>query len=239
MTDVQQVEQQHHSEQRCVHGAVYSEIAFSKGFPVSYFPQLATVAGVMLLGCISPGPDLIAVTSHALARRRPGLFAAFGIASSHALWATLAVFGLGLILAQVAWLYGAIRIAGAVYLVYLGVKTLIGLHQPAPQMDTATMPVRSAWQAYRRGLTVGLTNPKAAAFFGSLFVTVLPAHAPQWVHVATIGIVASVSLGWFSAMAILFSTPRVQYGYNRLRKPIDAVMGTILISLGAKLAMDR
>lgn len=46
-------------------------------------------------------------------------------------------------------------------------------------------------------------------------------------------------LGWFSAMAILFSTQRVQHGYNRLRKPIDAVMGTLLIGLGAKLAMDR
>lgn len=206
---------------------------------MSYFPQLFAIAGVMLLGCISPGPDLIAVTSHALAKRRPGLFAAFGIATSHALWATVAVFGLGLILAQVAWLYGAIRIAGALYLVYLGVKTLIGLRQPASSMDAAAMTMRSGWQAYQRGLMVGLTNPKAAAFFGSLFVTVLPAHAPLWVHAATIGIVASVSLGWFSAMAILFSTPRVQHGYTRLRKPIDAVMGTVLIGLGAKLAMDR
>jgi len=206
---------------------------------MSYFPQLAAVAGVMLLGCISPGPDLIAVTSHALANRRPGLLVAFGISSSHAMWATLAVFGLGLILAQVAWLYGAIRIAGAVYLVYLGVKTLLGLRQSVSQLDAAAMPVRSGLQAYQRGLMVGLTNPKAAAFFGSLFVTVLPAHAPLWVHAATIGTVASISLGWFSTVAILFSTQRIQHGYNRLRKPIDAVMGTMLISLGAKLAMDR
>ena len=206
---------------------------------MSYLPQLLAVAGVMLLGCISPGPDLIAVTSHALAKRRPGLFAAFGIATSHALWASLAVFGLGLILAQVAWLYGAIRIAGAVYLVYLGTKTLLGLRQPASPMDATALPVHNDLQAYRRGLMVGLTNPKAAAFFGSLFVTVLPAHAPLWVHAATIGIVASISLGWFSTMAVLFSTRRVQHGYHRLRKPIDAVMGTLLIGLGAKLALDR
>lgn len=99
--------------------------------------------------------------------------------------------------------------------------------------------MRSGAQAYQRGLIVGLTNPKAAAFFGSLFVTVLPAHAPLWVHAATIGVVASISLSWFSAMSILFSTKRVQHGYNRLRKPINVVMGTILIGLGAKLAVDR
>jgi threonine/homoserine/homoserine lactone efflux protein len=208
-------------------------------FPMSYIPQLAAVAGVMLLGCISPGPDLIAVTSHALAKRRVGLFAALGIATSHALWAALAVFGLGLVLTQVAWLYGAIRIAGAVYLVYLGAKTLLGLRQSASQMEVAAMPVRSGLQAYQSGLVVGLTNPKAAAFFGSLFVTVLPAHAPLWVHVTTIGIVAGISLGWFGTMAVLFSTQRVQHNYNRFRKPIDAIMGTILIALGAKLAIDR
>jgi len=206
---------------------------------MSYLPQLAAVAGVMLLGCVSPGPDLIAVTSHALAKRRAGLFTAFGIATAHSFWASLAVFGLGLILAQVAWLYEAIRIAGAMYLVYLGAKTLIGLRKTASQTEARAISVRSGVQAYQRGLIVGLTNPKAAAFFGSLFVTVLPAHAPLWVHVATIGVVASISLGWFTAMAILFSTKRVQHGYNRLRKPIDAVMGATLIGLGAKLAVDR
>jgi threonine efflux protein len=206
---------------------------------MSYVPQLAAVAGVMLLACASPGPDMIAVTSHALAGRRPGLHAACGIATSHALWATLAVFGLGLILTELAWLYGAIRIAGAVYLVYLGVKTLMGLRKPSTQLDTGAAPVRDGLHAYRRGVLVGLTNPKAVAFFGSLFVTLLPAHAPGWVHGATVVLVATVSVSWFTAMAVIFSTARVQRGYARLRKPIDAVMGTLLIGLGARLAMAR
>lgn len=206
---------------------------------MNYSHQLMAIAGVMLLGCVSPGPDLMAVTSHALAKRRDGLFVAFGIGTSHALWATLAVFGLGLMLTQVAWLYSAIRVAGAVYLVYLGVKTLLGLRVSDSQVEASAMRARNGLHAYQRGLVVGLTNPKAAAFFGSLFVTVLPVDAPQWVHAATIGIVTSISLGWFGAMALLFSSSRIQQGYNQLRKPIDAVMGTILIGLGAKLATDR
>ncbi len=206
---------------------------------MSYVPQLAAVAGVMLLACASPGPDMIAVTSHALAGRRPGVHAALGIATSHALWATLAVFGLGLILTELAWLYGVIRIAGAAYLVYLGIKTLMGLRKPSARLDTGAAPVRGGLHAYRRGVLVGLTNPKAVAFFGSLFVTLLPAHAPGWVHGATVALVATVSVGWFSAMAVIFSTARVQRGYARLRKPIEAVMGTLLIGLGARLAMAR
>jgi len=206
---------------------------------MSYLSQLLAVAGVMLLACISPGPDLIAVTSHALARRRSGIFAALGIATAHALWATLAVFGLGIILSELAWLYGAIRISGAIYLVYLGIKTLVGLRQPASKIATSVIRTQSDASAYRRGLLVGLTNPKAAAFFGSLFITILPAHAPMWVHASTIATVVSVSLIWFISMALVFSTQRVQNGYHRVRKLIDAVMGSILIGLGAKLALDH
>jgi len=207
---------------------------------MSFLPQLAAIAGVMLLACASPGPDMLAVTSHAFARRRAGLAAAAGIATSHALWATLAVFGLGLILARLAWLYEGIRIAGAVYLLYLGAKTLMSLRQSSGTMAApAAAKSTGGAHSYRRGLLVGLTNPKAAAFFGSLFVTLLPAHAPMWVHGATVVTVASVSICWFSAMALLFSTSSVQRGYRKLRRPVDAVMGSVLVALGARLALEH
>ena len=207
---------------------------------MNFLPQLAAIAGVMLLACASPGPDMLAVTSHAFARRRAGLFTAAGIATSHALWATLAVFGLGLILAQIAWLYEGIHMAGAVYLLYLGARILLSLRQGAGAAEpTAAAKQTGAAHAYRRGLLVGLTNPKAAAFFGSLFVTLLPAHAPMWVHGATVATVAGVSICWFSAMALLFSTDRVQRGYRKLRRPIDAVMGAVLVGIGARLALDH
>jgi threonine efflux protein len=206
---------------------------------MSYVPQLITVAGVMLLGCASPGPDFLAITSRALVKRQTGVFVALGIVTSHLVWATLAVFGLGLILAKIAWLYDIIRIVGALYLLYLGVKILAGLGKPAAMGDAANQPIYSRIFAYRSGLLVGLTNPKGAAFFGSLFVTVLPAHAPTWVHAATLGIVAVVSTSWSCGIAILFSTNRVQSGYRRLHKPIQALMGSILIGLSAKLMLDR
>ena len=73
--------------------------------------------------------------------------------------------------------------------------------------------------------------PQLAAVAGVMLLGCISA-GPDLIA-ATIGIVASISLGWFSAMAVLFSTRRVQHGYHQPRKPIDAVMGTTLISLGA------
>ncbi|MBV8048497.1 MAG: LysE family transporter [Paludibacterium sp.] len=206
---------------------------------MNFLPHLAMVAAVMLLACISPGPDLIAVSSHGLNSRRAGLAVAAGIASSHAVWAALTIFGLGLLISQLAGLYWVIRMAGALYLLYLGVGMLRGLWRPEQESALARAETRGAAAAYKKGLTVGLTNPKAATFFGSLFVTLLPVHAPVWVLGMTWLSVVLVSIGWFSLVACLFSTRAVQQGYARLRKPIDAVMGTLLLALGARLALDH
>lgn len=202
---------------------------------MSYLPQLLTLAAVFLLGCISPGPDFIAVTSHALASRKTGLQVAIGVAAACVIWASLAMFGLGLVLAQVAWAYEAVRIAGALFLIYLGGKMLWSARQAPPPLAEGVAEVQPR-SGFRRGFLVNMTNPKSAAFFGSLFVTILPVDPPLWVQGATLAIVAAVAGGWFSCVALLFSTGRVRAAYAALRRPVDAVMGAILVALGVRLA---
>ncbi|MGV6872896.1 LysE family translocator [Pseudochelatococcus sp. B33] len=216
-----------------------------------FLPELLTLAGVMLLACISPGPDFIAVTSHALNGRRAGLGAAVGVTGACGVWSTLAVFGLGVVLARMAWGYELLRLVGAAYLVYLGVRMLYGMRkvgkadegaqQPAPA--TLTRPGAIGTMAFlpsvRRGFLVGMTNPKSMAFFGSLFVTILPVGAPAWVYATTVAVVIAVALGWFSTLAVIFSSSGVRMVYARLRRPFDAVMGAALIGLGVKLAVSR
>ncbi|RYB06058.1 hypothetical protein D3272_07655 [Lichenibacterium ramalinae] len=102
-------------------------------------PQLLTLSAVFLLACISPGPDFTAVTSNALADRLRGLGVAVGVAVACTIWATLAMFGLGLLLTKIAWLHEAVRLGGAAYLHYLGVKMLLGArHPPAGMQVEAT-----------------------------------------------------------------------------------------------------
>ncbi|MFC0218526.1 threonine/homoserine/homoserine lactone efflux protein [Pseudochelatococcus lubricantis] len=212
---------------------------------VEFLPQLLTLAGVMLLACISPGPDFIAVTSHSLLGRRFGLGAALGVSAACAMWAVLAVFGFGVLLSKVAWAYDLLRLLGAAYLVYLGIRMFYGLRHGGgvPEVQQAKVEGGDGgsafWPSARRGLLVGMTNPKSAAFFGSLFVTVLPVNAPQGVYMATVAIVAGVAFGWFSTLAVIFSSRSVRMVYARLRRPFDAVMGAALIGLGVKLAVGR
>lgn len=200
--------------------------------------QLLTLAAIVLLACISPGPDFIAVTSNALASRSRGWKVAVGIAIACTVWAALAMFGLGLLLTQIAWLYEAIRLIGAGYLIYLGGKILFGARRPY-----GALPVEGsrndAGSAMRVGLMVGMTNPKSAAFFGSLFVTILPAGTAGPVQAIAVVIVSVVALAWFSLLALMFSADRVRSNYARLRRPIDALMGTLLLGLGLRLAATR
>lgn len=205
---------------------------------MTYAPQLLALSGVFLLACISPGPDFIAVTSNALASRSRGLGVAMGTAVACSIWAALAMFGFGLLLAQIAWLYDAIRLIGAAYLIYLGGKMLFGVRRPYSALQVGAIQSNGR-SPIRIGFTVGMTNPKTAAFFGSLFVTILPADVPAPVQTAAVGIVAAVALGWFGLLALMFSTPRVRSAYATLRRPIDTLMGAILLGLGLRLATTR
>ncbi|MBS3188435.1 LysE family translocator [Pseudomonas sp. SAR267] len=205
---------------------------------MDYVPQLLTIGAVMLLACVSPGPDFIAVTSNALVSRSRGMGVAVGTSAGIAIWAVLAIVGLGVLLSTVAWLYDAIRVVGAGYLIYMGIKMLLGARRPYAALEISTTQ-NTTTAAPRVGLLVSVTNPKAAAFFGSFFITVLPTHAPGWVMAAAVVVVTLVAFAWFSMLALMFSTARVQVLYTKVRRPIDAAMGAVLVGLGLRLALVR
>jgi threonine/homoserine/homoserine lactone efflux protein len=200
------------------------------------FDQYPVFLGVVVLAYASPGPDFVAVTAAALGGRRTGFGAACGVAVASLLWATAALAGLGLVIARIGWLYEAVRLAGAAYLVYLGGRMLIGALKPAPADEAVTARAGGFRAGFRRGLLVNLTNPKAAAFFGSLFVSLLPPAASVATFALALATVGVVAVGWFALVALLFSGARARHVYHRLRRGIDAAMGAVLVALGARLA---
>ncbi|MFT3815902.1 MAG: LysE family transporter [Acidovorax sp.] len=207
---------------------------------MTYLPQLLTLSSIILLACASPGPDFVAVTSHALNDRRSGVFVGLGITCAVAVWASLAVFGFGLLIAQFFWLYDAIRLAGAAYLVYLGLRMLAAALRGQAQGETIAPSGRvAAGQAWRRGFLVGITNPKTATFFATLFVTLLPVGAPPWVYAAVVAVVVCITGAWMCLLASFFSVGAVRRTYARIRRPVDALMGAALTGLGVKLAASR
>lgn len=202
--------------------------------------SLAAVAGVFLLACLSPGPVWLIVTSTSVAvSRRAGILTGLGVAGATLTWATVTMLGLGALLGQLAWLTSAIKLAGAVYLVWVGVKMIASSRAARPTSGPPSVAAYGGWTALRRGYLASITNPKAAAFFGSIFVVMLPGRAPSWVSVAAVVLLAALSAAWHCGLALVFSTAAVQVGYRRTKSRVDKAIGAILIVLGVRLATSR
>ncbi|WP_322061263.1 LysE family translocator [Paraburkholderia sp. J63] len=219
------------------------------------FATLLQIAIVYLFALISPGPNFFMVTQLSLAGRRGlGIASAFGVGTGSTLWAALAMLGFAAVLQHIEWLYHGVRVAGALYLLWFGIKLLrSGVRRDsdaARSADTSHAiespvaalppPDRRAWlRTWRAGFLTCLTNPKSCVFWTSVFAAIFPAHPPLWFYGAALALVAAMSFGYHSSLALLFADQRTQRGYKRLRRPIDAFCGAALIGLAAKLAADR
>lgn len=207
---------------------------------MQYLGVLGGIAGMFLLACLSPGPVWVVVTSTSIAvSRRAGVLTGLGVAIATLTWATIAMLGLGLLLAQLAWLTTAIKLAGVAFLLWIGLRMIAGARHPAPTAGSLPVGSHDGWTALRRGYLASITNPKAAAFFGSIFVVMLPSDAPSWVYGAAVVLLAVLSAGWHCGLALVFSVASVQAGYRRAKAKIDTAIGAVLIALGFRLAVSR
>jgi threonine efflux protein len=204
---------------------------------MNYVVLLSGIFAVHVLAMISPGPNVLIVTQTAISHtRRAGIVTALGVATGSTIWSGAALFSLGVVFAQFAWLYGGIKLLGGAYLLYLGIRLWCAAdHRPPVPSSSTHTTVRTDWQAFRLGLLTNLTNPKAVVFFGSIFAALLTPALPMWVKLVAIGIVAVDVTGWHVALACFFSTRHAQQTYRRIKGWVDRIAGTALAFLGLRL----
>jgi threonine efflux protein len=210
---------------------------FQAAMAMNHAFQLLTIAGVFLVSVVSPGPNFAMVTSTAMTvSHRAGVFAGLGLATASCTWTLLVIAGVGFVLTQAPWIYTAIRIAGAVYLIWIGIKMLTGARQP---MAAANPASANAGAAFRKAYFVSMTNPKSIAFYGSILTVMVPASAPAWFYAAIVAITAFVSGSWYCGLAIAFSHTAARRIFARAKTGIEVTMGVILIGLGGRLLFGR
>ena len=200
---------------------------------------LAALFVVHLLVVASPGPAFLAVSRTAISSSRAaGIIAASGMATGALIWAVATLFGLHILFAKAPWLYDAMRLGGAAYLIYLGIGMLRSAWR-GERMASDDVAPAAGHRTFLRSLGVQLSNPKAAVFFGSIFVALLPAEAPLWVKGAALAILGVNEFGFYALVAVVLSTPRAQRIYGNAKRGLDALFGGFLTVLGLKLALSR
>ncbi|MDO8879008.1 MAG: LysE family transporter [Pseudolabrys sp.] len=188
-----------------------------------------------ILMAMIPGPNTVVVTYFsARTSRQAGLKAVAGIVLGSAIWVMLSMMGVGVLLLESGVAYRALRLAGAAYLVYVGVRMLIAGLRPASEQR----PAQAARSPMLAGLLTTLSNPKSAVFWTSVFVLVVPAHAPLWFYGAVVMLIVAQSALWYAIVALALSTAFARRHYMRLGAWLDRIAGAIMVGLGLKLANE-
>ena len=171
-----------------------------------------------------PGPNTVVVTYFsARTSRQAGLKAGAGIVLGSAIWVMLSMMGVGVLLLEAGTVYRVLRLAGAAYLVYVGVRMLmagIGSVSDARPAQASRSPLLA-------GLLTTLSNPKSAVFWTSVIVLLVPAHAPLWFYGVVVLLIVVQAALWYAIVAVALSTAFARRHYIRLAGWLDRVAGII------------
>ena len=205
-------------------------------------PPLAGFAALSLALIVVPGPSVMFVVSRAVTLgRRAALVTVAGNATGFLVQVVLVAAGLGVVVERSIVVFSAIKLVGAGYLMYLGVKAIVERRTLAlpPDASTAPGPRRSV---FVDGLVVGLANPKAIVFFASILPQfVEPDGAPAALQMAMLGAVfVAIALVCDSAWGLLAGTARQWFARSPRRiERLAATGGVVTVGLGLRLALVR
>lgn len=200
--------------------------------------SFAAAIPVLALLTVVPGPDVAVVTRVALASGpTAALRCSVGIVTGLLVWGALTVAGLAAVLAASATVYTVVKLAGAAYLLFLGVQTLWRARRTSGGRAPSPRSQAGQGRPYRLGIMTNLLNPKIAVFYTGLLPQLVPAHTPTTVVLlALVGIHAALSLAWLSLYAALLRQASSTIQRPRVRAALDRASGVVMIGLGIRVA---
>ena len=207
--------------------------------------ELGAFLGVSVLVICTPGQDTaLTIRSAMLGGRRGGVFTALGVSTGQTIWALAASAGVVTVLLASEPIFLALRLAGAAYLVVLGVESLRAAvrREGGEGVALAQGPGRglTAAKAYRQGVISNLGNPKMAAFFTSLLSQFTPHEGPAFPTLFALGLAFSLmTLTWLTGYAFAVARARALLMRPRVRRLLDGLTGAALVALGLRLAAER
>ncbi|HKW07196.1 MAG TPA: LysE family translocator [Candidatus Dormibacteraeota bacterium] len=203
--------------------------------------QLLAFAGVSLLLAVTPGPDMAVVTKNALAHGRRGvILTTSGIALALVIWVTATAVGLSALLRTSGEVLFLLKIAGAAYLAYLGVRTLLESRARPQDLLAATPPAAAAHAVFRQGFLSAISNPKLGVFFVTFLPQfVLPGQAvlPRLLELGVT--FAVIGWLWMNVYGLFVTRLRQVITAPRVRQWMQRVTGVVLLGFGARLALER
>lgn len=204
---------------------------------MEHLPELMGMAGALTMGAISPGPSFVMVARAAASvGRLNGMLAALGMGLGGMVFSLASLLGLHGVLLAVPSLYVLLKVAGGLYLAWLGIAIWRGAGGAlaADIQENSAAPVSSRYLLL--GLSTQLSNPKTAIISASVFAAFLPADASLSFKMVMVGLVFLIEAGWYTLVALALSSTGPRTVYLRWKVWIDRAAGGVMCALGVKLA---
>jgi threonine/homoserine/homoserine lactone efflux protein len=204
------------------------------------FAAWIAIATVLI---VTPGPDTALIIRNALrAGSRAASLSAVGVGLGSGVWAAASVLGVAVLLESSDVAFTVFKFAGAAYLVYLGLRSLIGTFHPAAAgVSDPSPPAQkmSGSTAFTQGLLNNLLNPKAGAIFATVMPQFIEPHDSVVRLILMVVCYDAIVIAWLCLYAIVVSRARRSGFGARLRTGIERATGTVMIGLGVRLALER
>jgi threonine/homoserine/homoserine lactone efflux protein len=199
--------------------------------------MLGAFLAISVVVIVTPGQDTaLTIRNALLGGRGDGIFTAVGVAGGQAVWALATSVGLAALIVAFEPAFVALKVAGAAFLVYLGIHALLRAFRGGVEELPGRRAALGPRLALRQGLLSNLGNPKMAVFFTSL----LPQFGSSFAALLALGLLfCTMTLVWLSAYAVAVAKAGDVLRRPLVRRVFDAVLGAVLVALGVRLATDR
>jgi threonine/homoserine/homoserine lactone efflux protein len=196
--------------------------------------DLLAFNAMLLAAWIAPGPAmLVALRAAVTGGRRAGVVTGLGLATVSSLWTLAALLGLDALFRLAPWAYGALKVAGALYLMLLAWRTWRSASEPVPAGGPRV------GRAFRTDLLVNLANPKSVLFSAAVLVVIFPAGLGPGAMAAIVANHLVVEAAAYALLAAAAGGGPAARTYLRAKPWLDRVTASVLGALGLRLVMDR
>lgn len=205
---------------------------------MEYLPIILKVTLIHFLAVVSPGPDFIMCLRNSLTySRKTGIWTALGIGSGISVHIFYSLAGFSLIVSRSILLFNSIKLLGAIYLIYIGIKTFLSKSSKIDVGEQSKEADISPSAAFKMGFMTNVLNPKATMFFLSLFTLVISPDTPSHI-MAVISVILVVNTAlWFTLVAVFMTQKGIRSIFERYQNAFNRGFGALLIAVGIKVAL--
>jgi RhtB (resistance to homoserine/threonine) family protein len=207
------------------------------------FLKWLAFAGIQAMATVSPGPAFaVAVRSALVHGRRTGVFLAIGLGLGVAAHVFLVLTGVAFLFSRSVFLFDAVRLAGAAYLIYIGIKALRAqkrVAEPEAFEIGAMSQERTGIAGIRAGFLTNLLNPKAIVFFTAVLTQFIESGTSMPVLFLYGATSVIIEITWFVLLTLFLTDVRVRNRFLSVSHWIERICGGFLLLLGIRLSLSK